>query len=51
MVDKLGHSLTLYQAYDDLLGDNDRLRRALATTYYQTLVFLRQAKSAFAKKG
>jgi hypothetical protein len=51
MVERLSSSFSLYQEYEKLLGNNKRFQEALAEVYFDTLVFLRKAKTVFTTKG
>jgi Fe2+ or Zn2+ uptake regulation protein len=50
MAERLGHSVSLYQVYETFL-DSERFQVALATVYYDTLTFLKEAKVIFLSRG
>jgi hypothetical protein len=50
MVERLGHSVSLYRVYETFL-DSERFQVALAAVYYDTLMFLKEAKAVFLSKG
>ena len=51
MVERLNHSLALYQEYEPILSEYPRFQKALAVTYYNTLVFLNKARTVFTMSG
>jgi hypothetical protein len=50
MVERLGHSVSLYRVYETFL-DSERFQVVLAAVYYETLMFLKEAKAVFLSKG
>jgi hypothetical protein len=51
MIERLGGSLSVYQEYENLLSSEQHFQETLADVYFETLVFLKKAKSVFARKG
>jgi hypothetical protein len=51
MVERLGHSVSLYRVYETFLDGSERFQIALAAVYYDTMTFLKEARSIFLSKG
>ena len=50
MVERLSQSFSLYWVYETFL-DSERFQIALATVYYNILMFLKEAKLVFLSKS
>ncbi|KAH0537354.1 hypothetical protein FGG08_005833 [Glutinoglossum americanum] len=51
MTERLSDSLTLYQEYEGILNGDRRFQEALATVYFDVLVFLKKATIIFKTRG
>lgn len=51
MMERLGSSLSVYQEYEKLLSSEQQFQETLADVYFETMVFLKKAKTVFSRKG